>query len=57
MLTGDPDVDLGKLGKLAVLSGVCHFPARVKCASLSWHTLHAALHAAIEEGIDPVSTE
>jgi nitrogen fixation protein NifU and related proteins len=31
------------LGKLAILSGVCKFPARVKCASLSWHTLHAAL--------------
>lgn len=35
--------DPQKLGKLAVLSGVCKFPARVKCASLSWHTLHAAL--------------
>ena len=31
------------LGKLAVFSGVREFPARVKCASLSWHTLHAAL--------------
>ncbi len=35
--------DSQKLGKLAVLSGVCKFPARVKCATLSWHTLHAAL--------------
>lgn len=35
--------DRQKPGKLAVLSGVCKFPARVKCASLSWHTLHAAL--------------
>ena len=45
MLTGelDPKVYSDKLGKLAVLSGVCNFPARVKCASLSWHTLHAAL--------------
>ena len=45
MLTGElePEVDSQELGKLAVLSGVCHFPARVKCASLSWHTLHAAL--------------
>ena len=45
MLTGElgPKVDSDKLGKLAVLSGVCNFPARVKCASLSWHTLHAAL--------------
>lgn len=31
------------LGKLAVLSGVCEFPTRVKCASLAWHTLHNAL--------------
>ena len=45
MLTGklDPKVYSDKLGKLAVLSGVCNFPARVKCASLSWHTLQAAL--------------
>ncbi|EEA03238.1 SUF system FeS assembly protein, NifU family [Burkholderia sp. H160] len=34
------------LGKLAVLSGVREFPARVKCATLAWHTLHAALHDA-----------
>jgi nitrogen fixation protein NifU and related proteins len=35
------------LGKLAALSGVREFPARVKCASLCWHTLNAALaHAA-----------
>ncbi len=32
-----------ELGKLAVFSGVSEFPARVKCASLSWHTLKAAL--------------
>ena len=32
-----------ELGKLAVFSGVCEFPTRVKCAILSWHTLHAAL--------------
>ena len=31
------------LGKLAVFSGVSEFPARVKCATLAWHTLHAAL--------------
>ena len=53
MLTGDPNVDPNELGKLAVLSGVSNFPARVKCASLSWHTLHAALKAEAE----PVSTE
>ena len=32
-----------KLGKLAAFSGVCDFPARVKCATLSWHTMQAAL--------------
>lgn len=31
------------LGKLTVLGGVCEFPARVKCATLAWHTLKAAL--------------
>src|SRR2546428_9300040 len=38
---GDP-VD-ASLGKLSVLSGVSEFPVRVKCASLAWHTLEAAL--------------
>jgi nitrogen fixation NifU-like protein len=33
----------GPLGSLAALSGVSRFPARVKCASLAWHTLRAAL--------------
>jgi nitrogen fixation NifU-like protein len=49
----DAQVDAGKLGKLAALSGVREFPARVKCASLCWHTLNAALDRAAE----PVSTE
>lgn len=31
------------MGKLAVFSGVCNYPARVKCATLAWHTLKAAL--------------
>ncbi len=35
--------DPAKLGKLEVLGGVKEFPARVKCATLSWHTMHAAL--------------
>lgn len=45
MLTGEANGDeaLGKVGKLAILSGVCKFPARVKCASLAWHTVNAAL--------------
>jgi nitrogen fixation protein NifU and related proteins len=42
-----------ELGKLAALSGVREFPARVKCASLCWHTLRAAL----AEAPAPVSTE
>jgi nitrogen fixation NifU-like protein len=42
MLTGEP-ADAGRLGKLAALAGVRAFPARVKCASLCWHTLNAAL--------------
>jgi len=37
-----------QLGKLAVFSGVSEFPARVKCASLAWHTLHSALSGAGE---------
>lgn len=41
------------LGKLAVFSGVSEFPARVKCATLAWHTLHAALQGKGET----VSTE
>ena len=43
------------LGKLAALSGVREFPARVKCASLCWHTLNAALAAGATAA--PVSTE
>src|SRR5207248_2615451 len=42
-----------ELGKLAVFSGVCEFPVRVKCASLPWHTLKAALQGEVA----PVSTE
>jgi nitrogen fixation NifU-like protein len=42
-----------KMGKLAVLGGVFEFPARVKCATLAWHTLQAAL---LDDN-KPVSTE
>jgi nitrogen fixation NifU-like protein len=45
--------DLEGLGKLAALAGVREFPMRVKCASLAWHTLEAALAGSQE----PVSTE
>jgi len=45
LVTGEIDAaeEVGSLGKLAAFSGVSEFPARVKCASLAWHTLHAAL--------------
>ena len=54
MVTGDLDIekDDNHLGKLRLFAGVLEFPARVKCASLSWHTLNAALH-----GDDTVTTE
>ncbi len=43
MVTTAPDVAVDDLGKLSVLAGVRAFPVRVKCASLAWHTLKAAL--------------
>ena len=49
----DASVDTARLGKLAALGGVREFPARVKCASLCWHTLNAALDRATA----PVTTE
>ncbi len=54
MVTGELDIetDENDLGKLKIFAGVLEFPARVKCASLSWHTLNAALH-----GEEEVSTE
>lgn len=51
--TQEGALDEEKLGKLAVFAGVSEFPARVKCASLAWHTFMAALEAKRE----PVSTE
>jgi len=56
LITAPPDQAGGEhpeLGKLAVFAGVCEFPVRVKCASLPWHTLKAALQGAG----DTVSTE
>lgn len=56
MLTGDPSIAAQappELGKLAVFSGVREYPVRVKCATLAWHTLEAALH----NESAPVSTE
>jgi nitrogen fixation NifU-like protein len=54
LVTGQAgDAAAAPLGKLAVLGGVTEFPTRVKCATLAWHTLMAALHG---ETL-PVSTE
>ncbi len=56
LVTGDPLKKVPvhrQLGKLAVFSGVCEFPVRVKCATLVWHTMSAALENHLEE----VSTE
>jgi len=51
LLTQDGSADT--LGKLQVLSGVREYPSRVKCATLAWHTLHAAL----KNAVDTVTTE
>jgi nitrogen fixation NifU-like protein len=45
--------DRAELGKLAVFSGICAFPVRVKCATLSWH----ALKAALDQEAAQISTE
>lgn len=54
LLVGDDggSVDLAALGKLAALAGVREFPTRVKCATLCWHTMRAAL-----SGGDAATTE
>jgi nitrogen fixation NifU-like protein len=53
VVSGTEDPVEASLGKLNVLCGVREFPSRVKCASLAWHTLHAAL----ESEKEPVTTE
>lgn len=52
MVTTPPEQDVEDLGKLSVLAGVREFPVRVKCASLAWHTLKAAMDREVS-----VSTE
>ena len=54
MVTSAPETPAADLGKLSVLAGVREFPTRIKCASLAWHTLKAAVSDAAAE---PVSTE
>lgn len=55
LVTGEAvsESEMAELGKGAAFGGVKEFPARVKCASLAWHTLKAALN----KTQDPVSTE
>jgi nitrogen fixation NifU-like protein len=52
LVTGKSD-DVDQLGKLAVFGGVSEFPLRVKCATLPWHTLRAAL----KQQTEAVTTE
>ena len=52
LLTGETDIDPQQLDELGALEGVKRYPMRVKCATLPWHTLRAAL-----KGSDETSTE
>jgi nitrogen fixation NifU-like protein len=54
MVTSAPETEAADLGKLSVLSGVREYPTRVKCASLAWHTLKAAVSGDTDA---PVTTE
>jgi nitrogen fixation NifU-like protein len=54
MITSTPGTPTEDLGKLSVFAGVREFPTRIKCASLAWHTMKAAV---AHEGDAPVSTE
>ena len=62
MITSSPDTPPAELGKLSVFAGVREFPTRIKCASLAWHTMKAAVAhqtgaLALSEVEGPVSTE
>ena len=57
LLTDDEAGAGEELGKLAALSGVREYPARVKCASLCWHTLESALRSSDPRALAAVSTE
>jgi nitrogen fixation protein NifU and related proteins len=54
MVTSSPDVPAADLGKLSVFAGVREYPTRIKCASLPWHTLKAAVS---NDHAGPISTE
>jgi nitrogen fixation NifU-like protein len=53
LVTGKKVANVDELGKLAAFAGVSEFPMRVKCATLAWHTLEAAL----DGGAAAVTTE
>jgi nitrogen fixation NifU-like protein len=53
LVTGKSHEDPATLGKLAVFSGIREYPVRVKCATLAWHTLRAAL----QQSAETVATE
>ncbi|HKQ52740.1 MAG TPA: SUF system NifU family Fe-S cluster assembly protein [Pyrinomonadaceae bacterium] len=61
MVTGELDeaAESHTLGRLTIFAGVRDFPARVKCASLPWHTMHAALNnqgeTSTEGALDPAA--
>jgi nitrogen fixation NifU-like protein len=61
MVTGELDegAETQHLGRLTIFAGVRDFPARVKCASLAWHTMHAALNGqgatSTEGALDPAA--
>ena len=52
-VNNENDLDVDLLGDLEILQGVSQYPARIKCATLSWHTLNSAL----EGDGDTVTTE
>ena len=54
MITSEPGTPTEDLGKLSVFAGVREYPTRIKCASLAWHTMKAAV---AHEADTPVTTE
>ncbi len=53
MATGKTEADIDEIGQLAALAGVREFPIRIKCATLAWH----AMEAALKGNEEPVRTE
>ena len=53
MFMGDAEGDIDEIGKVAVLAGVRDYPTRIKCATLAWHVMKAAL----EDSCETVCTE